>query len=241
MPLTAQQLVNLSLQVVKAPGFTAQAGQLLNMLLADLADMQNMDLGRGTYVFNMTVDNGQGSGSGPYQMPADYKRVEKKGALYVYDGTPYQLAPISYTEYLNQIQQPGIANFPTYFATDISPQGLEPPQPVNLYVWPPASQAFPTTIVYRLLRPDIANPEHSKVIPWFPDQGYIMAELNGRLCALVDDSRADRFFAESRARLTNFMQQTNDDQGRGVTVSLSQTRFGTAWGALRTTKQVGWF
>jgi hypothetical protein len=240
MPLSAAQIINLALTTVKAPGWTKQAGQILNVILADLADNQNLDLARGKVVFNFVVDNGSGNGSGPYALPLDYKRVEKGGAFYTYNGVPYPLVPIDYIDYLQQVQQAGIANFPSYFATDLSPQGLEPPQPVNLYVWPPASSAFPCTVVYRKLLPDIPNPANSNLVPWFPDQGYLIAELEARMAKLTDDDRANAFFSEAQARLTNFMQLTNDDQGRALTVSLSSTRFGRNFNTLPNTKLVGW-
>jgi hypothetical protein len=150
------------------------------------------------------------------------------------------LEPIDYIDFLQQVQQAGIANFPSYFATDLSPQGQEPPLPANLYVWPPAASAFPCTVVYRKLLPDITNPANSKEIPWFPEQGYLINELQGRMADFVDDSRADAFLGKARAKLTNFMQQTNDNQGRAVTVSLSATRFGRNFNTLPNTKLVGW-
>ena len=240
MALTAAQIVNLACTAVKAPGWTVQAGQLLNVILADLADNQDLDVARAKFVFNFVVDNGSGNGSGPYALPFDYKRVEKGGAFYTYNGVPYPLKPIDYIDYLQQVQQAGIADFPSFFATDLSPQGLEPPDPALMYVWPPAASAFPVTVVYRKLLPDIASPATSTDVPWFPQQGYLLKKLQSDLAALTDDPRESYWREEATNQLRNFMQLTNDDEGRAKTVSLSSTRFGRNFNSLPDTKLVGW-
>lgn len=240
MALTAAQIVNLALTTVQAPGWTTQAGQVLNVILADLADYQDLDLLRSNFKFNFVVDNGSGNGSGPYALPLNYKRAEKAGVFYTYNGVPYYLKSIDYTEYLMQVQQAGIADFPVFFATDISPLGLEPPQAPNMYVWPPASSAFPVTVIYRTVMPDITNPATSTEVPWFPNQGYLIAELEARMAKLTGDPRAEQFFDEAQSRLRNFMQLTNDDEGRAKRVTLDSRRFGRNFNQLPDTKLVGW-
>jgi hypothetical protein len=240
MALTAAQIVNLALTTVQAPGWTAQAGQILNVILADLADNQDLDLCRGNFQFDFVVDNGSGNGSGPYPLPLDYKRAEKAGVFYTYNGVPYYLKSIDYTEYLMQVQQAGIANFPVFFATDISPLGQEPPSNPNMYVWPPASSAFPVTVIYRRLLADIDTPQTSTEVPWFPNQGYLIAELEARMAKLVGDPRSEMFFREAVDRLRNFMQLTNDDEGRAKKVTLDSRRFGRNFNQLPDTKLVGW-
>jgi hypothetical protein len=240
MPLSSAQLVNLACQTCNTPGFTAQAGQFLNAILADLADTQNLDLCRGTFNFNFVVDNGSGNGSGPYSLPVDYKRAERDGVFYVYNGVPYSLTSVDYTQYKLLVQQAGIANFPVNYATDISGLGQEPPTAPLLYVWPPASFAFPVTVIYRRLLPDIMTPETSSEVPWFPNQGYLQAELNARLCALAGDERVTQFNGEAEARLGKFMALANDSQGRAATITLDARQFRPPFSLLPNTKLIGW-
>jgi hypothetical protein len=44
--LTSAQLVTLSTQIARAPGYTSQAGQLLNAILSDLAQTYDFALAR---------------------------------------------------------------------------------------------------------------------------------------------------------------------------------------------------
>lgn len=246
MPLQAQQIVSLAVQNARARSFLSQAGQLLNMILADLADTQDLDLCRGTYTFTLTPDNGTGNGAGPYQMPADYKRAVKDGFFYTIQGVPYQMVNIDQAEYDALVVTAGLNNFPTVFYVDISPQGQIPEAQPNLYVWEPSNGAYPATMRYHRLLADITTPESSAVIPWFPNQEYLLKQLTGLLCLLTDDDRAQTLLADDPngmggpAQLRRFMQMTNDDAGRAKTVTLDRRRFGPTWGNLKSTKLVGW-
>jgi hypothetical protein len=70
--LTAAQIVTLACQIAKAPGMTAQAGQLLNMILAELCQDYDFQVARRTYYFNFEPRAGRAAlvgtsiyGSGP--------------------------------------------------------------------------------------------------------------------------------------------------------------------------------
>ena len=235
MPLTASQLITLTLQTCKVPNFTSQAQQLLNMILADLADTQDLDLCRGKFTGTFIQDNGSGNGSGPYLLPLDYKRVERDGAWYVYNGISYPMISVDLTEYEQQVQQSGLADLPELFATDISPQGLEPPSNALLYVWPPASLPLTFYIQYRRLLPDLTN---FSDIPWFPNQGYLRLKLTACIMEITDDTRKLQFEQLADAQLRSFLQLTNDDEGRAKTVTLDRRRFGRNINTLPDTKQV---
>ena len=53
MALTAAQIVSLACQAAAAPGYTTQAGELLNVILADICQTYDLDVARGTANFNM--------------------------------------------------------------------------------------------------------------------------------------------------------------------------------------------
>lgn len=246
MALSAAQIVTLATQAAHVPGWTGQAGQLLNMILSDLADTQDLDLCRGTFNFNFIADNGSGNGMGPYALPSDYKRVCNRGFWFQIDGVPYFPTALDQHEFDSLVVTPGLENYPTMYYTDISGQGQEPPTVANLYVWQPSSGAYPATLRYHRLLPDIATPETSAVVPWFPNQNYLITELSGQLMKLADDTRAAEFLSDSPEGfgsgnlLRKFMQLTNDDDNRAKTVSLDKRRFGSNWQRLPNTKTIGW-
>jgi hypothetical protein len=240
MALTAAQIVSLATTAAKVPGWITQAQQLLNVILADLADTQDLDLCQGITTFQMVADNGSGNGSGPYLLPADYKRAERDGVRYVYNGVPYIMKSIDLVEYYMQVQQAGIASFPIFFATDTSPLGQEPPLPAILWLWPPSSLAVPMSVQYRRLLPDIPTASFATEIPWFPNQEYLIFALTAKLCLLTDDTRMADFEALAATKLENFMKLTNDDEGRAKRVTLDSRRFGSNYGQLKNTKSIGW-
>ncbi len=236
MPLTASGIISLALQSAKAPGFTTQAQQFMNMMLADLADTADLDLCRGLATGTFNVDNGSGNGSGPYTLPLDYKRVERDGAWYVYNGISYPMISIDLIEYRQQVQQSGLSSLPELFATDISPQGQEPPSNALMYVWPPANLALTYFVQYRRILPDITN--FATTIPWFPNQGYLQFKLTAMLMQITDDTRITTFEALAAKQMEAFLKLTNDDEGRAKTVSMDRRRFGRNYSSLRDTKQI---
>ena len=55
MALQAQQIVALATQIAKVPGYTLQAGQMLNMILADLAETYDLEVARKTGLHFRTI------------------------------------------------------------------------------------------------------------------------------------------------------------------------------------------
>ena len=237
MALTANQLISLALAAAKAPGWIAQAQQALNVLLADLSDTQDLDLCRNIFTTPLIVDNGAGSGSGPYLLPLDYKRAEREGVRYVFQGVPFTLVSIDLVEYYQQVQQPGVSSQPQFFATDTSPLGLEPPAQPIMWLWPPSNINSPLSVQYRRLLPDITD---FSTVPWFPHQGYLLKKLTSLAMDWSDDTRAPAFAAAAEAMLNRFMKLTNDDEGRAKTAKLDRRRSGTAYANLKATKNIGW-
>jgi hypothetical protein len=245
MPLQAQQIVSLALQIAKAPGYTAQAGQLLNAILSELCNDHDLVLTRKNFTFNFNTSAtglGYAAGCGPNPLPADYLRAPRGGHFYNIQGTIYKMVNIEQAEFDAFVQSPGQNSYPERFYVDMS---VSPP---NLYVWYPASGAYPATVRYYSLMPDIPTPETSTTVPWFPHQNYLIRRLAGEVMALTDDDRATGYLSYDEEQypqgagvlLRKYLIMQDDPDGRVKTVALDQRRFGTSYSKLPNTKTVGW-
>lgn len=232
MALTAAQLVTLATQDAKCQGYTSQAGQLLNAILDELCQTYDFDVARGVTTFAL------GSGAGPYNLPADYLRSDPEDVFFTIDGVPYCLIPIDLAEYDNLVQTPGLSNYPTYYATDLSQS------PPVMYVWMPASGAYPLTVRYRRQMPQIVTPETSTSTPWFPYSMYLRRRLAGELMMITDDTRAEDFLGDSpggaQGMLNRFLKLVNDKSDRTNMVKFDRRLFGNSFSRLRDTKLIGW-
>lgn len=235
MPLQAQQLVTLAAQIAKVPGFTSQGGQLLNMILFELCDNHDFDVARKT--FNFSFNSVTGQNSGPYAMPTDWLRADRDDVFYTITGVKYVMIPFSYAEFNACVQQPGLAAYPENYAVDNSPIATQGSP--NMYVWPPAGGAYPVTAVYYSQMPDIATPEASVSVPWFPYQTYLLRRLTGELMKLANDSRAEKFITEAEDLLRAYLKNADDAQVV-KTVTLDRRRFGLNFDKLKNTKTIGW-
>ena len=176
MPLQAQQIVAQACAMVGVPGYTSLAGQQLNYILQDLCQTYDIDQAKGTYNFNFqpglltdSVYENITPGGGPYSLPGDYLRaVDEKSFVWFLQGVPYPMIPCDLSEYDNLVQQAGLQSYPYIAATDMSQS------PPTMVVWPPASGAYPVQIRYRRQMPDIATPETSTTVPWFPNTTYLV-------------------------------------------------------------------
>lgn len=245
--LQAQQIVALAAQIAKAPGFILQAGQFLNSALSDLCQDYDFEIIRKT--FNFTFDtgasgNGYAPGSGPNVMPADALRVYRNGSFYQISQVPYPLIGVKQEEFDRFVQQPGLASYPymTYVDVSTSPPGL--------YVWPPSSGAYPATVRYQPQMPNIATPETSATVPWFPNTNYLITRLAGELMKLTNDDRAMSFIGSPDPDkdtpgsacdiLRSYLKMKDDPETAVKTVSLDRRRFGSSTDRLKNTKTIGW-
>lgn len=111
------------------------------------------------------------------------------------------------------------------------------------YAYPPPSGSFPVTIRYQRMMPPIQN---TAKIPWFPDEGYLVEELAGRMMQESDDTRVTEFIGNDRhsgragRRLARYISQMDDKRNRPSTVELDRRRFGPTWTNLKNTKTIGW-
>lgn len=131
--LNALQITEIARQIAKgAAGFSSQSGQLLNVILEELAQNYDFDLAKGTYSFTFptatrAIGNLNASlASGPIFLPADYLRAKRGDIMWFNAGFPMQLIPIDLEEFDRLVQTPGLMSFPTIWATDMSqPQILK--------------------------------------------------------------------------------------------------------------------
>ena len=255
MPLTSAQIITLACADARAPGFTAQAGQILNMVLSDLCQTYDFSTTKQTFNFNFNAAQLNSLGQAYQNLPANYLRGIKNECFYVISGVPYPMIPVDLDEFDMLVQQAGTANFPVFFATDMSKAGVTNSAtgsggaqvPVALF-WDIPSGAYPVTIRYYSQMSDISSPENSTTIPWFPNQTYLRRRIAGELMMMTDDDRASQFLGADEDRtpegagviLRRYLQMKDDKGTRVQTAQLDRRRFGTSFDRLRNTKTIGW-
>jgi len=255
MPLTSAQIVALATQDARVPGMTSQAGQIMNMVLSDLCQTYDFDLTKKTYNFNFNSSQINSLGQAYQNLPSDYLRGIRNESFYVISGVPYPMIPCDLEEFDMLVEQAGLANFPVFYATDMSLMGVTNSAsgsggsavPVMLF-WQVPSGAYPATVRYFSQMADISTPETSPLVPWFPNQTYLRRRIAGELMALSDDERADSFLTDNEEKssqgagviLRKYLQMKDDKGTRVKTVQLDRRRFGTSFDRLRNTKTIGW-
>lgn len=244
MPLQAQQICELARQASKGAGYRAQSGQLLNSILGDLCQKHDFDLAKKTLNFNLTpaaahIGNLNAQlASGPFILPADYLRTKINDVLYFPNGLgniPMRLRPIDLGEFDGLVQQAGFQNYPVFWVTDMSQS------PPLAYVWPPASGAYPLMVRYASQMPDIATPETSTTVPWFPSQEYLRIKLTASLMEITGDTRKLAWDANADDVLRGYLLMKDDSSNRTQRVVLDGRRFGRNWSRLPRSKAFGGF
>lgn len=255
MPLTASQIISLCVQEARVPGFLIQAGQKLNAILSDLAQTYDFDVTKKTFQFNFAPGQINSLGQAYQNLPADYLRGIRNESFYVIYGVPYPMIPTDLEEFDMLVQQTGLANFPVFYATDLSLMGVTnsvtgtggPAVPVMLF-WQVPSGAYPATVRYFSQPPDIVTPQSSAVVPWFPNQTYLIRRLSGELMSFSDDERQSKFLGDSEdstpegagVMLRKYLRLKDDKSTRTNQVQLDRRRFGSSFDRLRNTKTIGW-
>lgn len=242
MGLQAQQIVSLACQIAKCPGYTSQAGQLLNNILQSLAQNYDFDVIRktATGTFNTsTTGYSYAAGSGPNALPEDCLRVHRNGCFYYINNVPYTLIGTTQEEFDTFVQQPGNASYPSRFYEDVAVS------PHNFYVWQPAAGAYAYTVRYNPQMPDITTPETSTEVPWFPNSQLLIDMIAGLLMGITGDSRREPGASYSEdaidLRLTKYLKMKDSPEVGTKRVQLDRAMFGnTAWSNLPNTKTVGW-
>ena len=225
MPYTAQQLVSLACQIAKVQsGMAPQVGQFLNMILANYAQTMDLDKIRKPVTINVSAAvTGIGYNSAGYLLPTDYYRGNQ--VLYNVDGTIFDLDQISLNKYLTLFQGTGIANYPEWYATDISEQAIDEWGAPVMYFWPPPAIALAVTFLYRPQPADISGPETSSVIPWFENQLTLLEDLSQQAMLIGDDSRITNMQTVIKERMRKYLTMKDDEEGFAIQVKLDPQLF----------------
>ena len=258
--LTSAQLCSLACQTAGTPGWTPQAGQILNSILSDLCQTYELDVCRGTFNVNFNAGIVESAvypnvvaGAGPFALPSDWLRAIRDDVMWFNQGVPYPMIPVDLAEFDWYVQQAGNQAYPYLFATDVSQN------PPVFVVWPGASGAYPVMARYRRQMPDIgsgiaptngawwnpgtATPDTSTVVPWFPNQQYLLTRLSGELMRLADDPRYEKYLGDGPSGAVGILRRVltliNDDSNRAQRVTLDRRRFGRPFNRLPNTKKVG--
>jgi len=216
----------------------SQALAKLNMILSDICQAYDISLARKTLSF-VTPTAVNALGQAFMALPADYLRARKNECIYYINFVPYPLIPVDLDENDALVTQAGMANQPIFFSSDMSTT------PATAYFWPQPSGGFPAIIRYQSQMPDITD---TSLVPWFPNQNYLLTRLTGELCKGVDDDRANSLLTDKEevnvggagVILRHFLQQEGDKSNRVLTVALDRRRFGTSFDRLKNTKTIGW-
>ena len=244
MALSCAQIVTQALQISRAYGFTSQAGQWLNLILAELCETYNFAVALQTGVVNLVTGGGPPptpqQGSGPYNLPVRYLRMANNEIWYYIFQTPRVLTSLDLSEFDALVQQKGLSTYPTHYATDVSGAAVALWGAPVMYVWPPSGGAYTLNIRYYSQLPDILTPETSASIPWFPQQAYLITRLAAEMMKLTNDPRQGAFRDEAMTILGRYLKLEADDEGRAKTVKLDPRRFGSKWNNLKNTKTIGW-
>ena len=223
--LQSQQIVQLALQIAKCPGFTSQGGQFLNMTLEDLWLHRDLKINRVTEFITVQANN-----FGPFTLPQNYQRTYD--LFFEQNNLPYFLKPISTEEYDQEFKDPSIANYPYEFMTilydEVTALQQVPPSAGQLFIYPQSSGQIVLTHRYMVKQPDITTPETSTVIPWFPDQDYLITATAKRLMQITDDAREPEYEkrCENMLRI-HLISGDGDEQQVVKSVRLDPRRFHT--------------
>lgn len=238
--LTTLEIVTIACQIAKVPGYTTQALQLLNSVLQELSQDYDFLVIRKSYTFTFSTTasgNGYAAGSGPNPMPTDFLRLHRNGSFYQISQVPYQLIGVEQEQFDRFVQQPGLASYPYFAYVDVSSS------PMGLYVWPPASGAYPATVRYQPKQDFITD---TSTVPWFPNSTYLYTRVAGELMKIANDDRWTAFLSSADNSggagdlLNQYMKMKDDPQTAVKTVELDRRRFGNTLSNLKNTKTIGW-
>ena len=222
--LQSQQIVSMACAIAKCPGFLSQGGIFLNMTLEDLWLHRDLKINRVTEFITVQANN-----FGPFTLPQNYQRTYD--LFFEQNNLPYFLNPISTEEYDQEFKDPSIANYPYEFMTILYDETTAlqqvPPSAGQLFIYPQSSGQIVLTHRYMVKQPDISVPETSVVIPWFPDQDYLITATASRLMQLTDDTRRDKFLADLEKMLRVHLIMEGDEQQVVKSVRLDPRRFHT--------------
>src|SRR5208337_265863 len=235
MALTAAQIINLACAAAKTPGMLVQAGQFLNVILEELAQVNDLEINRGLWSVNTATPSGftPTSGIAYYNLAPDHLRVLEDECFYLVSGVPYTLIQKQLSDFDQLITTTGFNAQMIFYAVDDSQS------PSQILFWPPPNAAYTVFIRYEKLTADMANPETSTSIPRFPLQQYLIWETAARMMDISDDDRVEKFHAKAANLFRKWITMQRDMESTVLRVKLDRNRFSTPWDRLKNTKEVG--
>ena len=205
--LTAAQIVTLSCQIAKVPGYTQIAGQRLNEILVDLAFDQNLDSIRRTITLNVQPNQQA------YQLPTNFLRARE--CFYNVEGAVFIVTEYDIADFDALFTGPNNSAYPEIFSIDAATNVLQ------FYPLP----LVPLSVTFRYMDDsvEIANPDTSTAVPWFAKQSYLIERLAEKMMQITDDARQPQFEAKSNETLRQYLKLNNGNVLK--TVQLDPRRF----------------
>lgn len=229
--LTSAQIVADACSIAKCPGFTAQGGRALNLVLSDLVLHRNLKVNLVSANIPIGANN-----NGPFPLESDYLRTYEM--VYYINDQPYFLQPASRLQFDSEPNKNTTSNYPYEWATDLSAPSLGVSAGL-LYIYPQSNTGLTLIHRYMVQRPDITTPETSTVVPWFSDQDYLVQATSMRMMRITDDTRYDKFVMDCENMLRTHILTEGDEQQVVKEVKLDPRRFRVGGGA-RPTKINPW-
>lgn len=227
-------------------GMTVIAGQLLNGVLEELKLIRNLKMNRVT-INPFALPAGT---NGPLQLAADYIHLydwsyplPTSGGGTGSQGLPQFLRPLTMEQFDAEFKDPSVANYPYYWASDLSTQaqiwdgnvgnttpglftGVGNKVSAGQIFWYPQSSGILNTI-FRYMRnqPDYVSPELSTTAPWFPFSQYLITRTAAEMADITGDDRKAEWMLESEKMLHPFLIMEGDEQSTVKQIKLDPRAF----------------
>ena len=230
MTITAAQIVADALDIAKCPGFLSRGGRALNLALNDLCLHRNLKINLFTQSINVAANT-----NGPFNLESNYLRTFD--LFYLIQDQPYFLQPSNLYQFDSEPDKSTTSNYPYEWASDLSLVGSGGLG--QLKIFPQFNQALTLTHRYFINQADIATPETSTTVPWFPDQDYLVFATALRMMRITDDSRYNDFVKQAEDMLRIHLVTEGDEQQVVKEVKLDPRRFRNT-GSVKPTKLNPW-
>jgi hypothetical protein len=233
-----QQIVLLACQAAKGGGavsaygtaMTPIAGQWLTTVLEDLKYKYNLKVNRVTQQITLATGT-----FGPLALESDYLRSYDMwyplptsgggiglGSL----GLPQFLEPLTMAKMDALFKDPSVANYPYFYATDLSTQAQTASGTAGyLYWYPMTSGSIVVTHRYMRNQPDYVTPETNSSVPWFNNSMYLIKETAARMCMTTGDDRGSKWHEEAEAMLRPLLIMEGDEQEAPKQIKFSAELF----------------
>lgn len=232
--------MTLATQIAKAPGFTSQAGIMLNRIQSSLAlDFDCPESRQTLNPLTISPNGGDGQNTQFYKLalPTSALYLRTKEVFYSVSGTIFYLNQLGLPNYDKLFQGPGISNYPYWYSVDTEGTGSSQAIP-QMAFYPPPNLSLALTVRLQYLPPDITTPSSSSSVPWFRDQQYLYTKLAAELMGLTGDARRDQFNADAKGMLLAYLKMIDDRENYAQTVIKDPNRFRNV-ASLRPTKTTG--